>query len=93
MRSEAATPLAARSAGATAAPATMPGVSRTHKLIIGALFGLTFAVSSILRDAVAPGIVGGVLAGVVVYLVLTRVHEHNEAVRRRRERDRADTAG
>ena len=64
----------------------MPAVTRTQMALVGAFFGVAFAVSSILRDVVVPGLVGGALAGVLVYLVLQRVHDHNEAVRRRRER-------
>jgi hypothetical protein len=54
--------------------------------IVAVAFGAVYAVSSILRGAVLPGIVTGVLGAVLIYLVLGRVHEHNEAVRRRRER-------
>jgi uncharacterized membrane protein YfcA len=67
-----------------AASDILPAVTRLHMALIGALFGAAFAISSILRDAVAPGLVGGVLCAVLVYLVLQRVHEHNEALRRRR---------
>jgi hypothetical protein len=63
-------------------------MSRTQMALIGAFFGVAFAISSILRDAVAPGLVGGVLGAAVVFLVLQRVQEHNDALRRRRERER-----
>jgi hypothetical protein len=56
--------------------------------IAGVVFGGTFAVGSILRGDVAPGLTGGALAAVLVYLVLQRAQEHNAAVRRRRERER-----
>jgi hypothetical protein len=55
--------------------------------IVGAFFAVAFAASSIARGDVAPGIVGGALGGVVVYLVLLRVQQHNAAARRRRERE------
>ena len=58
-----------------------------HRALVGAFFAVVFATSSILRDAVAPGLVGGALGGVLVYLVLLRVEQHNAAVRRRRERE------
>ena len=32
-------------------------------------------------------IAGGVLGGVLLYLVLLRVHERNEAIKRRKERE------
>jgi hypothetical protein len=54
--------------------------------IVGAFFAVAFAISNIARGDIAPGIVGGALGGVVVYLVLLRVQQHNAAARRRRER-------
>jgi len=63
-------------------------VTRTQMGIAGAFFGAAFAISAIARGDVAPGLVGGVLGAVLVYLVLQRVSEHNAAVRRRRERER-----
>jgi hypothetical protein len=59
-------------------------------VIVGAFFGAAFAISGILRGDVAPGLVGGALGAVLVYLVLQRVSEHNAAVRRRRERELDD---
>jgi hypothetical protein len=56
--------------------------------IVAVLFGAAFAISGILRGDVAPGLVGGALGAVLVFLVLRRVQEHNEATRRRRERRR-----
>ena len=56
--------------------------------IVAAFFGAAFAISGIARGDVAPGLVGGALGAVLVYLVLQRVEEHNDAVRRRRERQR-----
>ena len=67
--------------------AILRAVSRTHKLIAAAVFGAAFAIASVIRGDVAPGLVGGVLGGVLLYLLLTRVQEHNDAVRRRRERE------
>jgi len=55
--------------------------------IVGAFFAVAFALSGIIRGDAAPGLVGGVLGGVLVYLVLQRVSEHNEKLRRRRERE------
>jgi hypothetical protein len=62
-------------------------VRRTQMVIVGAFFGAAFAISGILRGDVAPGLVGGALGAVLVVLVLQRVSDHNEAVRRRRERE------
>ena len=68
----------------------MPAVTRTQMGLVGAFFGAAFALSSILRGEVAPGLVGGALGAVVVYLVLQRVQDHNAAVRRRRRRERGE---
>jgi hypothetical protein len=61
-------------------------MSRTQMAIVGAFFGAAFALSGIVRGDVAPGLVGGALGAVLVYLVLQRVSDHNAAARRRRER-------
>jgi uncharacterized membrane protein YfcA len=52
--------------------------------IVGAFFGVAFAISGIARGDVAPGLVGGVLGAVLVYLVLQRVSDHHAELRRRR---------
>jgi L-lactate permease len=62
-------------------------------IIVAALFGVSFAVSAALRGEVLPGIVTGVLGAILVFLVLKRVTEHNEAVRRRREREQDQARG
>jgi xanthine/uracil permease len=54
-------------------------------VIVAVFFGVAYAISSALRDQVLSGIVTGAIATLLVYLVLTRVQEHNEAIRRRRE--------
>jgi hypothetical protein len=56
-------------------------------LIAAIVFGTAFAVATIARGDVAPGLVGGVLGGTLLYLVLQRVHQHNEATKSRRERE------
>jgi hypothetical protein len=67
----------------------LPTVTRKHMALVGALFGVAFSVSGIIRGDAAPGLVGGALGAVVVYLVLQRVEDHNDAVRRRREREQS----
>jgi uncharacterized membrane protein YfcA len=54
--------------------------------IVAVVFGLTYAVGSALRGHVLSGIVTGVIAALLVYLVLTRVQAYNDESRRRRER-------
>jgi hypothetical protein len=78
---------AAKAQSAGEASDMLAAVTRTHMMIVGAFFGAAFAISGIVRGDVAPGLIGGVLGAVRVYLLLQRVHEHNEAMRRRRERD------
>ncbi len=56
-------------------------------LIAAVLFGAAFAVASVIRGDILPGLVGGALGALLLYLVLLRVQQHNEAVRRRRERE------
>jgi hypothetical protein len=58
--------------------------------IVGAFFAVAFAITNIARGDVAPGIVGGALGGVLVYVALLRVHQHHERLRRRREREGHD---
>jgi hypothetical protein len=55
--------------------------------LVGAFFGAAFAISAIARGDVAPGLVGGALGGLLVFLVLQRVQQHNDAARRRRDRE------
>ena len=62
-------------------------MSRRHMAIVGVLFGIAYAVSSAIRGQVLAGVVTGAIGALLVYLVLVRVQEHNERVRRRRERD------
>ena len=45
----------------------------TQWALAGAFIGILFAVGSIARGDVAPGIVGGILAGVLMYLVLRQI--------------------
>jgi hypothetical protein len=65
-------------------------VTRTSTAIVAAFFGVAFAISGIARGDIGPGLVGGALGAVVVYLVLQRVQEQHEARRRRRERGQQD---
>jgi L-lactate permease len=54
--------------------------------VIGLVFGVAYAVSSILRGNVLAGLVAGALGAVLVFVVLLRVQEQH-AARRRRERE------
>jgi hypothetical protein len=61
-------------------------MGRIQMVIVGAFFGVAFAISGIVRGNAAPAVVGGILGGVLVYLVLLRVTEHHADLKRRRER-------
>jgi hypothetical protein len=53
------------------------------RIIAGCAFGVLYAVSFALRGQVLPGLVGGALGGVVVYLVFKQVDERSRRRRRR----------
>jgi uncharacterized protein (DUF2062 family) len=61
-------------------------MSRRNRALVAAFFAAAYIVSSVLRGQVVAGIVTAAIGAVLVYLVLTRVDEHNAAARRRRER-------
>ena len=58
------------------------GLSLRNKVIAGAFVGILYAGGMSLRGDVLPGVVGGVLAGILLVLVLNRIEE------RRRHRGR-----
>ena len=57
-----------------------------HQVILCVLVGLGFAVSYIARGHLWPGIVGGVLAAILLYVVIGRFEE--QVAQRRRDRER-----
>jgi len=58
-------------------------VTPAGRLAVAVLVGVLFAVGSIARGNVLPGLVGGVLASVLVVLVLREVAERERRRRRR----------
>jgi hypothetical protein len=64
-----------------------PLLGPRRRIGLGAFFGVLYAVSFIARGSIAPGIVGGVLGGILVYLIL------KEADERRKRRWRANRPG
>jgi hypothetical protein len=60
-----------------------PGLSTPAKIGVGVFVGLLYAVGMSAAGEVLPGVVGGVLAGVVCFLVL-REYERQRRERRRR---------
>ena len=59
-------------------------MSRRATALVAALFGASYAIAMVIRGDVLPGIVTGILGAILIYVLLGRVHEHNDAVRRRR---------
>jgi uncharacterized protein (DUF2062 family) len=59
------------------------GLNDRAKVIAGAVIGVLYAIGMSITGAILPGLVGGVLAGVLCFLVLRAV-EHQ----RRQRRDR-----
>jgi hypothetical protein len=65
----------------------------TQWAIAGAFIGFLFAIGSIARGDVAPGIVGGVLAGILCFLVLRQISVRQwQRIREWERRHPRDTA-
>jgi L-lactate permease len=62
-------------------------LSRTQIALVAAVFGIVYAVSSVMRGNVLPGLVAGALGGVLVFLTITRLQQHRDAAQRRRNAD------
>jgi fructose-specific phosphotransferase system IIC component len=60
--------------------------------LAGAFIGILFALGSIARSDVAPGIVGGILAGILCFLVLRQISERQWQRIREWERRHPDRA-
>ena len=56
-------------------PGPTPGLSTPKKAAAGAFVAVLYAGGMIWRGYVAPGIVGGILAGIVLFMVLNRIEE------------------
>jgi len=61
-------------------------LNRKQMAAVGAVFGIAYAVNSILRGHVIAGLVAGALGAVLVFVVLVRVQDQH-ASRRRREHE------
>ena len=60
-------------------PEPPPGLSTSKKIAAGAFIGVLYAGGMSLRGDVLPGVVGGILAGIVLFLVLTRIEERRRS--------------
>jgi hypothetical protein len=80
---------AAASAAPEAAPERPHGELSTRSIwILGAVIGGFYAIGAIARGAVAAGLVGGVLATVLCFLVLREVRERRRRLERLRRGSR-----
>jgi uncharacterized membrane protein YebE (DUF533 family) len=61
------------------------GISTRAKIGVGALIAVLYAAGMSARGYVAAGIVGGVLAGIVCFVVLREYERQQREKRRRRE--------
>jgi uncharacterized membrane protein YfcA len=61
-------------------------VRQAHVLILSVLVGIAFAIMYAIDGHVLPGLVGGVLAAILLYLAIGRFQEQHAANRARRER-------
>jgi uncharacterized membrane protein YfcA len=59
---------------------------QAHVAILSVLVGIAFAIMYAIDGHVLPGLVGGVLAAIVLYLAIGRFQEQHAANRARRER-------
>lgn len=66
-------------------------MTRRAIVIVALFFGVAYAISSAIRGQVLPGIVTGALGAVLVYLVLVRVRDHHDTLRRKRERQQGQS--
>jgi hypothetical protein len=55
------------------------GLSTRNKIIAGAFVGLLYAGGMIARGDVLPGVVGGILAGILLVLVLNRIEQRRRS--------------
>jgi hypothetical protein len=63
-------------------PPPGPGLSTRAKVGAGAFIAVLYAVGMSLRGDVFPGVVGGVLAGILCFLVLREVEQRRDRRRR-----------
>jgi hypothetical protein len=56
-----------------------PGLSTAKKIAAGAFVGLLYAGGMSARGDVLPGVVGGILAGILLVLVLNRIEQRRRS--------------
>jgi hypothetical protein len=60
-------------------PPPPPGLSTPKKIAAGAFIGVLYAGGMSARGDVLPGVVGGILAGILLFLVLTRIEQRRRS--------------
>jgi uncharacterized protein (DUF2062 family) len=63
-------------------------MGRSHLVLLSVLVGVGFAVTYAIRGDVLPGLVGGVLAAILLFVAVGRFQEQHAAQQARRERER-----
>ena len=63
-------------------PPPRPGLSTRAKVTAGAVIAVLYSIGMSLRGNVFPGIVGGILAGILCYLVLREIEQRRDRRRR-----------
>jgi hypothetical protein len=54
------------------------GLSTRAKVAVGAFIAVLYAIGMALRGNVVPGVVGGVLAGILCFLVLREIEQRRD---------------
>jgi hypothetical protein len=64
--------------GVNETPPPRPGLSTRAKVATGAFIAVLYSIGMSLRGNVFPGIVGGILAGILCYLVLREIEQRRD---------------
>jgi hypothetical protein len=64
--------------GVNEPPPAQSGLSTRAKVAAGAVIAVLYSVGMSLRGNVFPGIVGGILAGILCFLVLREIEQRRE---------------
>jgi hypothetical protein len=69
--------------GVNEPPPPRPGLSTGAKVAAGAFIAVLYAIGMAVRGNVLPGVVGGVLAGILCFLVLREIEQRRDRRDRR----------
>jgi hypothetical protein len=62
-------------------------VRPAHRAALAATIGILFALTYVIGGKIAPGIVGGVLAAILLYIAIGRFEQQHAANQARRRRE------